>query len=127
MMVQRRSGTVALKMVENAIKKVQTGTDKTAAELAIVRYERELQQLLRDEAKFSQQRTGEILAGFAGCLVFGGLGIFIGLSLSIGLLIPSVLCAFSIYFLIRGYRSRANAFDVSPAIWHSGRIDEPHF
>lgn len=41
MIVQRRGGTVALKAVTEAIKQVQLGTDKTAAELAIVRLERE--------------------------------------------------------------------------------------
>lgn len=45
--VQRRGGTVALKAVTEAIQKVQIGTDKTAAELAIVRLEKELLQLRR--------------------------------------------------------------------------------
>lgn len=45
MLVQRRGGTVALKAVTEAIRQVQVGTDKTAAELALVRYEKELQEL----------------------------------------------------------------------------------
>ena len=40
--VQRRGGTVALKALTAAIIKVQTGTDKTAAELALARYEKEI-------------------------------------------------------------------------------------
>lgn len=45
MLVSRRGGTVALKAVTEAIKQVQVGTDKTAAELAIIRLERECDEL----------------------------------------------------------------------------------
>src|SRR5262245_34497504 len=38
----RRGGTVSLKAVTEAIHKVQVGTDKTAAELALRRLEKEL-------------------------------------------------------------------------------------
>src|ERR1700734_3064652 len=41
LIVQRRGGTVALKNVTEAIKRVQVGTDKTAAELALVRLDQE--------------------------------------------------------------------------------------
>jgi ribosomal protein S27E len=41
MIAQRRGGTVVLKAVIEAIKKVQIGTDKTAAELALVRLNQE--------------------------------------------------------------------------------------
>ena len=41
MIVQRRGGTVALKALREAIRQVQVGTDKTAAELAIARLDRE--------------------------------------------------------------------------------------
>lgn len=41
-MVQRRGGTVSLKLITAAISRVQTGTDKTAAELALVRLREEL-------------------------------------------------------------------------------------
>jgi DNA-directed RNA polymerase subunit RPC12/RpoP len=40
--VERRGGIVALKRVETAIKAVQRGTDRTAAELALVRLAREI-------------------------------------------------------------------------------------
>ena len=49
MIVQRRGGTVSLKSVEEAIHKVQIGTDKTAAELALVRLNEELKKLTDDE------------------------------------------------------------------------------
>jgi ribosomal protein S27E len=52
MLVQRRGGTVALKAVIEAIHKVQIGTDKTAAELAIARLYKELEKLKTDHAKF---------------------------------------------------------------------------
>jgi DNA-directed RNA polymerase subunit RPC12/RpoP len=44
-MVQRRGGTVALKLVTDAISKVQVGTDRTAAELAIQRLQKEIDAL----------------------------------------------------------------------------------
>jgi len=40
--VERRGGTVALRLMVDAVARVQVGTDKTAAELAIVRLEREI-------------------------------------------------------------------------------------
>lgn len=43
--VVRRGGTVALKKLGDAISRVQRGTDKTAAELAIPRIQRELLEL----------------------------------------------------------------------------------
>jgi DNA-directed RNA polymerase subunit RPC12/RpoP len=43
-MVLRRGGTVALKPVVDAVARVQVGTDKTAAELALVRLGQELAQ-----------------------------------------------------------------------------------
>jgi len=45
MIVQRRGGTVALQAVTEAISKVQIGTDKTAAELALVRLDNEKNRL----------------------------------------------------------------------------------
>lgn len=51
--VQRSGGTISLKVVGDAIKRVQVGTDKTAAELAIKRLTGELafmQQAISDNA-----------------------------------------------------------------------------
>jgi DNA-directed RNA polymerase subunit RPC12/RpoP len=57
--VQRRGGTVALKAVTNAIGKVQIGTDKTAAELAIARYDKELQELHEQVKKAKAAEKGQ--------------------------------------------------------------------
>lgn len=48
LIVQRRGGTVNLRGVTQAIQKVQVGTDKTAAELALVRLNGELEAVLRE-------------------------------------------------------------------------------
>jgi hypothetical protein len=44
-MVERSGGTISLKLLTNAISKVQVGTDKTAAELALRRLSEELAQI----------------------------------------------------------------------------------
>lgn len=49
--VLRRGGTVSLKPVEEAISKVQVSTDRTAAELALVRLQRELAE---DEGRWQE-------------------------------------------------------------------------
>ncbi len=56
MLVQRRGGTVALRAVTEAIKKVQVGTDRTAAELALVRLGKELEQLKADRSQVQKKR-----------------------------------------------------------------------
>jgi predicted RNA-binding Zn-ribbon protein involved in translation (DUF1610 family) len=43
--VQRRGGTVALRSITEAIRQVAVGTDRTAAELALQRLEKELNEL----------------------------------------------------------------------------------
>jgi ribosomal protein S27E len=48
MIAQRRGGTVTLKAVTEAIQKVQIGTDKTAAELALIRLGKEWAWLYED-------------------------------------------------------------------------------
>jgi DNA-directed RNA polymerase subunit RPC12/RpoP len=62
MLVQRRGGTVALKAVAEAIEKVRKGVDKTAAELAIVRLEKERSELLESEKK-SDYSVGLLMLG----------------------------------------------------------------
>ena len=72
-MVQRR-GTVALKAVTEAVKKVQIGTDKTAAELALVRLEKELRALKAEEQRFLSKldtKTGQLTLFVAVVAVFG--------------------------------------------------------
>jgi hypothetical protein len=80
LIVQRRGGTVALKAVTEAIKQVQIGTDKTAAELAIARHEKELQDLRK---KRNYVASDEGLPGLLGCgcgviLAIIGLGLLAG-------------------------------------------------
>ena len=78
LIVQRRGGTVALRAVMEAVRKVQVGTDKTAAGLAIARYESELNELRLSEAKLSKDSSANTCTG-VGC---GGtilvLGLFLG-------------------------------------------------
>ncbi len=63
LLVQRRGATVSLKPVQEAIRRVQVGTDRTAAELAIARYEKELLQLQKEQAAV-QSAAGDGLSGF---------------------------------------------------------------
>ncbi len=58
---------MVLKLVTEAIERVQVGTDRTAAELAIIRHERELTELLQMRAAL-QRRIGPL--GFAGIALF---------------------------------------------------------
>ncbi len=84
--VERRGGTVALKLVVDAVARVQVGTDRTAAELALVRLEKELAsanaQWQAATVKFNQSNNpsspiaivGMVLAGFVGLLALGNIG-----------------------------------------------------
>ena len=69
MVVQRRGGTVALKAITDAIRKVQIGTDKAAAELAIVRYEADLKRLRAKEANLLASRFDSHIGVGAGCFM----------------------------------------------------------
>ncbi len=76
MIVVRRGGTVALKAVSEAIKKVQIGTEKTAAELAIVRYEKELQDVGKRVAELASVKE----SGGARRCVLGALSTIFGVA-----------------------------------------------
>lgn len=54
--VERKGGTVALKMVAEGLRAVQAGTDKTAAELALKRLDGELAAVRRQMAEIMQDR-----------------------------------------------------------------------
>src|ERR1051325_912815 len=76
MVVQRRGGTVALKAVTEAIQKVQIGTDKTAAELALVRLRQDRGEIV---TQFSAVKPASALpwgCSFTLTLVFFGLGLW---------------------------------------------------
>ena len=68
---------MALKAITETIKKVQIGTDKTAAELAIARYESELKELRENEVKLSKTDFADSCTGI-GC---GGIVFVVGLLL----------------------------------------------
>jgi hypothetical protein len=69
-MVQRRGGTIELKAVAHAIRNVQIGTDKTAAELVIVRLQNELNELHRRRKQLEEVHNEAIgCFGFA-CAVW---------------------------------------------------------
>jgi len=72
--VERKGGTVALRKVEQAIHAVQRGTDKTAAELALVRLEKEHASLSKELEGAESTRTWKILIVAGGALCLLGLG-----------------------------------------------------
>lgn len=53
--VARQGGTVALNLVADSIAKVQVGTDRTAAELALVRLPKEIEERCRELAAMEEQ------------------------------------------------------------------------
>lgn len=86
MIVQRRGGTVALKGVTEAIQRVQVGTDKTAAELALVRLADEKKELEVKLGRLRADNTKEFTLGCGGVLLcFGLLSAVIALGRSEGL------------------------------------------
>ncbi len=107
MLVQRRGGTVALRAVTDAIKKVQIGTDKTAAELALVRLDKERQQL---RAEFDKAQTALATGppGVACAILVAALLLLIGAGMASqgsGFLVFSIIL--SAGAAIWGYRRNA--------------------
>lgn len=83
--VQRVGGTISLKLVTDAIRLVQAGTDRTAAELALKRLNDELQDLeqefhsLRMQRQVQIQTNGKIfgwtlVGGFIFCAILAAPG-----------------------------------------------------
>jgi ribosomal protein S27E len=68
--VQSKGGTIILRAVTEAIKRVEIGTEKTAAELVITRYETDLKRIREKEKRMEEgARSG---LGFGGLVtVFG--------------------------------------------------------
>ena len=80
LIAQRRGGTVALRAVTEAIKQVQIGTDKTAAELALLRHEKELDELVKRRNKAQSNESANYATG-CGCgamLLLGGVLVLTG-------------------------------------------------
>lgn len=79
--VERKGGTVNLRLVTDAIKKVQIGTDKTAAELALKRlageYEDAHDQLLNYDRKVNQELSNSRRAWVGSGLLGGVIGLIV--------------------------------------------------
>jgi hypothetical protein len=101
--VQRRGGTISLKLVTDAIGRVQSGTDKTAAELALVRMKEEmvaLQNARRARAVRAENEkrsknpliTGILILGLiVACVTvdkLGTVGFFLILGVTAGVCVP---------------------------------------
>jgi DNA-directed RNA polymerase subunit RPC12/RpoP len=83
LLLEKRGGALLLRTVTEAIQRVQVGTDKTAAELAIKRYQEELRSLL---AQHKTLRDSKDTASWqlVGCApIFGLVGIWIVCSWSV--------------------------------------------
>ena len=105
MIVQRQGGTVALKTVTEAIKQVQIGTDKTAAELAIVRYEKELTELRRKLAAAGDStHSGKVTMGCGGLVLLFALILLPGST--VAGVIALVIGAALIFFGYHAYKNR---------------------
>ena len=81
-MVQRKGGTISLKAVVSAVSKVQEGTDKTAAELALVRLREELhlaeEALFANSNAYSNAEPVEDIAYMVACIGCGVVTVFSG-------------------------------------------------
>jgi hypothetical protein len=88
MVVQRRGGTINLKGVTEAIKKVQIGTDKTAAELAPVRLTEELKQLTFEATNLRTRHTSHkgLSIGLASVTIVIGFVFLITVYVTLGIL-----------------------------------------
>jgi len=107
MLVQRRGGTVALRSVTGAIKKVQIGTDKTAAELAIARFEPELRGLRADEAALSKDTGIGSSIAIGWCVILLLIGAFmIVQEIPFGVLLVAVGVGFGVALFVKRRRSQ---------------------
>ncbi len=74
--VQRHGGTISLKLLGDAIARVQVGTDRTAAELAVRRLREELAstelELQEFESNVAYREANAAGCGTIGCLFFLG-------------------------------------------------------
>jgi hypothetical protein len=146
--VERIGGTVALKPVTDAIAKVQLGTDKTAAELALHRLPHEINALTwqrsQSEAYWQQELTRVrgtgldklLLVGLACIVVTVGLLAAIASQISpasalVGLLLGFVLCAVaSVMVMISLHRKISATRDetirriLAARVDQIGRLDE---
>jgi len=87
-LVERKGGTISLEPVTEAIGRVQVGTDKTAAELAITRLHSELRALTEEKKEHTAQANAEIEKANKGCNSAFWVSFFVGWILG------SMLCNF---------------------------------
>ena len=80
-MVKRTGGTVSLSPIVDALKKVEVGVDKTAAELAIVRIQKEIEDIQAQKQILlaNNPRPGLGTTPFA-LIIIGACGVLIGLT-----------------------------------------------
>ena len=133
--VERRGGTIALRQVVDSVARVQIGTDKTAAELALVRLDKELgiaragwQQAAAEVIRRkSSWNIGIVIMVFSGIVFFYAFVYFLG-----GIVEPSVgqICSSltfaggAIYVFITGLKLNAKAKE-SFSTWRSEFLN-PH-
>jgi len=93
--VERKGGTVSLKSVTDAIGKVQVGTDKTAAELALKRLTEELNSLVVQRAQLRESLNEAVrknewkrINPGIGCV---GMTLFVGFVASIAFIFSMVI------------------------------------
>lgn len=105
-LVERKGGVVYLKAVADSIGRVQVGTDKTAAELALNRLNGELQAVEHELANVEAQRSEKLIHNrnlFCGILLIGFiiflLGAFRGDKVMVIALILTIVFAIPIFFL----------------------------
>jgi len=102
--VERSGGTISLRLVTDAIRKVQVGTDKTAAELALKRLARELESVEQEFHDMIARRSADIqrnhkvfawvwAGGIAVCFIIGAPGgaapyfaLFVGILDTVGVI-----------------------------------------
>lgn len=116
-MVKRSGGTISLKLLTNSISKVQIGTDKTAAELAIVRLKEELNLNRNHYSQFYKAKQNlwktynNIFAVFY-IAVFVLTFVAIGNASPIAALIVSVVLAIGVAFLhVVAYRANKRKYE----------------
>jgi DNA-directed RNA polymerase subunit RPC12/RpoP len=125
LMVQRQGGIVSLSAVTEAVRQVQVGTDKTAAELALARLQQERNQWT---AEYSRVWAGRSMGGgsVAGLIliVFGFLAMIpLAWDDPIRSVIAVGVLSLLLFLLIRNYRQRRQRTDQALG-WINKRVYE---
>jgi hypothetical protein len=117
MQVRRRGGTVSLSSVEAVLRRVRVGTDKTAAELALMRYKQELKELepALAAAEAQQAQKGNSCARIGVLLLIGAAASFSALydDLARAVVIGGLFAAVG---LILCYIANQQSRDVGPVV-----------